>query len=393
MKKIIFLILLVISISIIAQPVFSIGLFAQKISHRMDFEPNLEHEFPYRFLADKAGDYTITVKGVLNESFSAEPSAFKNVKAGTITSFDVIMKLPDHIDKPGIHRVDVIVSEKPPEGGAGTGAVARAQVSADFFIRVLYPGKYIVKSLYIPSASINDTIECKVHLENWGKENIEKASASIDIFYSNDTLVKTLYTESTSIESTKNTDIVALLDTTGMPLGVYNATATITWDNGVDAVHTHFRIGSVNLKIVDYSKKVEKKGIMPFDIKVESGWNRQMKDVYAETKIQGQILTTPTITLNGWETKTLTAYLDTNNLNLTNYTFETTVFFEGQRLTEKGIVEIIEPTSTEKPKKQLPTISGFNLVTVILAVLIVIIIISNILIYLHLVKKEKRGKK
>ena len=65
----------------------------------------------------------------------------------------------------------------------------------------------------------------------------------------------------------------ASFDTKGLRPGNYSATANMDFDGMKKTDSDNFRIGNLNVKVVDYTKELDNSGIKRFDVTVESEWN------------------------------------------------------------------------------------------------------------------------
>jgi len=81
----------------------------------------------------------------------------------------------------------------------------------------------------------------------------------------------------------------------------------------------NFRIGSLFVDITNYTSRFMKNSLQRFEIGIESKWNDPIEDVYANVKIFNATrnlfsFKTPSEKLEGWESKTVTGFLDTRGL-------------------------------------------------------------------------------
>ena len=114
-----------------------------------------------------------------------------------------------------------------------------------------------------------------------------------------------------------------------------------------------FKLGELNLGLLNYTSKINLDGLKKFEIGIENKWNKKMDNVYAEVvfldkmKIVNSIKTS-SISLNSWETATLLGFLDTSNFTKGVYDTNITLFYSGQSSSELVKVEFIsQPIETK----------------------------------------------
>jgi hypothetical protein len=372
---------------------FSIFLSSKTINYNVDFEPNLHKEFSYTMSADIEGDYEILVKGDLNESVTVTPNEFNNLKIRENKQFKVILQLPEKIETPGLHIITLTVKQKQDTSGKvleGKSMAATAEAAALVRVKVLYEGKYLMADLNAPDVSVNETADLNVGLQNWGTQDINYAKATIDIYNNNNKTISTIETNEASVSSRGSSSLNGKFNTTGLAQGIYNAVAKVKWDEGELIAKDDFRIGSLNLKLKTYNYTFEKDSIMPFTIGLESGWNKKITGLYFALHVNGQIIQSFTTELAPFESKNLTAYIDTHNFAVRDYTGDLIVFFENQKLKDSVAIQIIEPAKKEEPASVGFSFNSNIIITLLLITMILALILMNVFLYLHLRKREEK---
>ena len=181
----------------------------------------------------------------------------------------------------------------------------------------------------------------------------------------------------------------AQLSTVGYTAGTYNAIATLNYDGKTKEDKKSFRIGELNIEIINYTKEFEKNKINKFDVKIESGWGNKIEGVYGEIKINNDTIKTPNINLGPWDKKTITTYWDTNNVETGFYDAEIIIHYNGKTTIEKGKVSVIEK---KEILTEIPGVISFNTITVLVLIIILLIIIDIIWITKKRASEKKQNK-
>ncbi len=369
MKKEI-LVLLVISIFLLnLQLVLSLGI-SPAIQY-VDFQPGLELEYSFKVYAGSEQSIELYSEGEFSELVKFDK---KELNGGG--GFNIKIKLPQEIEIPGKHTLLIGAREKvDAEAGAiGTSVVVRAPI----FIQVPYPGKYAEISLLIHNANVGEPIKFEVSVASMGKEPI-LATTNIEI-YSEKKKIETLDLGTKLIENQKSDKFIKFLNTSNYKPGDYNATAIVDYQAAIAKKSSGFRIGELFVDMTNYTNEIIKGGIKPFEINIESLWNDPIENVYGEIYIIKNNMSiisflTPSVSLSGWEKKTLNGYVNTDTLELGEYDLDININYEGKKTMNKGKLTI-------KTKQKY---RAYYIIGSILTVLIVLIIL--IFIYFKFIKR------
>ena len=348
MKKI----LILIFILLLVQTVIAIRISPDAI--RIEFEPNFEKSYTFR--TETAENVGVGIEGNLAEYVTIEENNI--AKDGT---FVIKVKLPEEIDPPGKHIVFIGVTE----GGKGGGTVAGiASIRTALDIRVPYPGIYAEISFNVRDLNINETANFIVSINNLGKENIDNAKAVIDILDSDEKIVEKLFTEEKVIRNRSKDTLQALFNASKHTSGRHKAVAHVTYDDQSKDLEADFRIGTLNIKIINYTRTFIKDKIAKFEIEIESAWNTKIDNIFAEVKVfnntkEVSSFKTVSVSLEPWDQKILSTFWDTQGLGEGTYDAEITLFYEGQKTKLDGKIEIIIPKEeTQFFKKYITTTSS-----------------------------------
>ena len=388
-KKVILISSLLILFLIFIKPIYAVGIYFSS-GNKIDFEPGIEKTFNFEATKCNLG-VRLSVSEYLSEYATLSKTFIES--DSTDRKFTVTVKLPEKIEKPGHHKIFVMAEEIIDETSGGTvGTSSNAKVYIR--INVLNPGKYVDMSLSAPNVNLNEPVNFAVNVKNFGEENISRIKATIDVYSQNNEKLATVYTDEKALISNTEETLHAQLNTAGYSAGTYKATAILNYDGETKQANDTFKIGKLNIKIINYTKEFEKDKINLFNIEVESDWGNKIENLYGEIKINNMIIKTPNINLNPWEKKTITAYWDTNNLEIGPYNTVITVYYEDKTTVETGIVNVIEKRNEDITKKNALEKPGAITISLSTTTILIIIIILLIMVdIIWIVKKQKSATK
>jgi len=388
-NKLVIFVFFIVSLIIASSSVYSVGISAwDSVVKETDFVPNEQRVYAYmlRTTVSTTMDYELTANGPLAESVTFSPSnVLENVAPGQDPWFNVIVNFPSSEANltPGLHTITIgILEGSAPEGGWVGG---RSGINFPIHVRVLDPGKYLKATLDAPNTNINEPVKMGVHLENWGKQTINSAQATLNIYTKAGEFKDTIKSDSVSISGAGEANTYAILDTLGYPPGNYYAEGDILWDGQQTLVNDTFRIGTQDIKINSYTATFEKNTINPFIINIESIWNSITSDVYFTVDLPNGRITSPTGQLAPWENQNITAYWDTTEVEIGEYNVNLILNYAGEKKTKKVKVEVLEKVEVQELKPL-----SFNYLYLIL--IIVALILANIFIWLFFIRKKKNKK-
>jgi hypothetical protein len=334
------------------------------------FEPGLERTYTFEVTSLERTDLKIYVTGDLAEYVNLTESLIKGKG-----KFDARIKLPEYIEKPGTHSIYIgaIESKEEIEGKMMIGGVAAVQAKVD--ILVPYPGIYLEYSFDIKSINEGEKTEMELKLDNLGTEDIS-IKPSIKIYDKNET--KVLLNEELEkvfLKTKESKTIRKSLETQNFAPGEYFGILTLEYENKTDKSIKDFKVGVFFVEITDYSYLFERGKINPFLIEIESKWNTKIEKVYAEIAItyEGVLIQkfqTFSTSLEPWEKKNLTGYIDTTELETKRYTANIKVFYEGSSTNKLVAIYIQNPP---KKEKLLYILLGVVLLIALIAIISLII--------------------
>lgn len=310
------------------------------------FEPSLEKTFTFNtFNSNPEEGIGIVLEGDLAQ--------YANLSTNYIQGsgqFEVLISLPEKLEKPGTHTLLVKVfeskniSEEEMIGGIG----GVAEINAPIKILVPYPGKYIESKFRINNVNEGEDTSYELEIQNLGTEDVT-IRASIDIFKNNASGEKILTKRLDEIilKSKNVLNAVDELNTNQLEAGDYYAIATIDYGKK-DFLNDTFKIGEFLIEIVDYNYQFEKGRINRFDIEIENKWNAQMSHIFATVTItdQGKVVSdfkTVSVDTQAWEKRNITGFFDATDLESKRYLANINLFYENLSSNKLVAIYIQDP--------------------------------------------------
>lgn len=384
--------------------VLGMGMRGSSLKDELYFKPNLEAVFEYGFATNSGftQDYELFVRMQEGSTVDLTPYVtldkyyVEDVPTGKVVSFVATMKLPEEIEEPGFHEIQIGAAETQTLNGGGQFGVKTASY-ARVIIIVLHDEPYIQWGFVAPNANINDEVTFNFITQNLCKNPLN-VQGKVDIYNKEDRLVGSVRTPRVTVQPTEKNekDIIATMSTFGIEPAAYTAKAEITYEGKTEYAESDFLIGKKTLEILDYTKEAVTESINKFFVRVQSGWNDEMEDVYAEIDVfktlDGPSLAsakTVTEKLLPWQTLDLQAYLDTSGLEEGDYTMRLKVHYENELKVETGVLEITEGAGTEVVEDIPETDEGRISIAVVLMIIIIalLVVILGVMGYKLFIKK------
>ena len=393
--------MLLVTIVLISHSALALGITPAK--KFLDFEPNLKTTISFNIVNNEHKDLKLLIRprGEFSEYVTLKESIVLINPDEDSKDFSFGITLPEKIEKPGSHKLEIVITEFSPELEAEDTTIitASASVVYSLIVRVPYPGKYAEAKLQVTPASINETVRFVTLIFNLGAEDIKSAKANIEVTALNKSIAE-LETNEIALKSKRDGKLEANWIANVNP-GVYNAQAIIYYDGKEIRLEKAFEVGNLIVEI----KKVEVLDfhlgdVARFDIYLENKWNQPLHDVYAEMTISKDDkeytkFKTATADLQPLLTERIRAYWDTKGVDIGTYDLRIVVHYAG-KVTEKLIkAEVsldairtdLSPTGQviigKKSKKTRDTI---------LTLLIIVLISANIGWFIYFRKTRKKTK-
>jgi hypothetical protein len=303
-------------------------------------------------------------------------------------SFNVYVSLPEKTNLYGVNKLYIIVKEKVKET---VGIGVAIELIGTIVITVPYPGKYLqINNFEIPDINSGEPLKVSFEVESLGDEKTEFDSYAE--IYSQDKIIEKILFDKAIIESREKLNFKKTINKLLKP-GVYNSTLYVNYDSKFADSNLFFKVGTLYVTILDYTKNFVKDKINEFRIEIESQWNNDLKNVYAEVNVSDlsgvfvDYFKTPSIDLYRWQKSTLKGFFNCNNVSEGLYKAKITLFFDNLNVTKTVDINV---NDSEKPffDKYIVVIL---LIVVIVFVLFLITII--ILVFITLKTNSKNVKK
>jgi len=291
--------------------------------------------------------------------------------------------LPEGLS-PGLHKI-VLVSEQyfTPEELIQQSGFAAGTAAIAFVIKIRVPndGKFLeVKHIEIEPSPIKvgDVVYFTLPMLNLGTDDLTNLNS--DIIIKNPEGEEIASSPTNTVErlpSGERGSLKAFFRTEDQNAGAYLAQAEI--DYGTEAPlkrERGFNIGDIFIKILEVRTDLNDT-ISRIFITVESNWNEEIQDVYAELTVKDNnniidILKTSSIDIPAWSEGTLTAFWERGSIPPGDYSIDIKVFYFDKEANEYVLVTIPEPIA-ESIEAEKETKGTLMILAVALLALILVI--------------------
>ncbi len=325
----------------------------------------------------------LTAKGDLAEYVTLKEEYIDIAGVTYKTEFNI--KLPESIP-PGRNRLVIEARDVTPQEGGGLRAVTAA--SKAFIIIAPYPGKYLSVDLATKNIGLDEKEEFKLKLKSLGKETIKRVNSVIEISRNNKKIGKLYLEPVLNLEPDEEKTVKAEWDSYGHPVGEYEVNATITYDGKELKKSAKFRIGTLSIKIINYTREAYQEEINKIEVKVKSLWNVEINNVYAIIKIDNENIKTPDYSIKPWQTITLKAFWNAKKTELGEHDITITVFYEDKKEELKGKIKI-NPKRKKVEAKVIELPSKTPVSTKLLITLVIALIVINISLVVFVIRKNQ----
>ncbi len=345
------------------------------------YAPGEEQQFEYSlanaplieaYLADELAAYARIV--------DPEPN-------GGERSITVLLTIPEGLS-PGRHRLIVGARESAPEGAMVGG---RAAIQAPLYVDVPYPGVYLEASLAAYDINVGEKEKFSVAVSNKGKDAVSQISVKIEVFDFANNKVAELASAEKSLAGLESASFELEWDSSGATAGNYRAVAAITYDGNELAREAKFKIGSLDVKIKDYTREFGANTITPFFIEIESNWNEEITGAYGELVVAGKSFKTPAFDLKPWQIANLTGYVDSRGIAEGEYDATFIVYYAGKSAEQAGKILIAKGAGAAEPAQETPGKVGAGLTaTAIAAIMLGLVFIAALVVFVLVAKQRNK---
>ncbi|MEM5798330.1 MAG: hypothetical protein QXG26_02940 [Candidatus Aenigmatarchaeota archaeon] len=387
MKRI-FSIILLLTLVLILPSALAIGMSPARIE--IDFQPgaNLTYDFWVLNNLNETRSIELYPTGELADRITIYGDKQFELEGQKVRQFSFSILLPEELE-PGLHKSGIGAIEGLPSGReGGTQLAARAAVIMQVWIRVPYPGKYAEISIEAKDVELGQPTPFTIHVKNLGSEDIT-AEDEIEI-WNGDKKVAELSAGSVSVAAKGTENLYASWKADSA--GVYKAIANVKYDGKNASASTFFRVGALDIEILDLSKEIVQAGeIAKFKVKLKSKWNAEIRSIYADVEIlkDGNVLKTgrsAPFMLGVWEEREIPIYVETQGLELGVYDAKVKVYFDN-RTKEKDFSSRLEIVAYKPFEISLPYI------IILIFFIFVLLLIALLLLKRRKESHEKRSRR
>ena len=375
-KRGMFFLLVIVLGALLVQSVYALVGISPPEHIDINFQPGLERDFTFKGFGTTAETkLLIRSEGELNSSITFDVSEINQTSSTNI--FHAYLKLPDKIERPGNNVVYISLQtvSSAQRGVIGTSETVLVPIN----IYVPYPGKYIEASFTVDDVNLGEDLFFVLDVINRGTQDLNQLSASLNILDSVDTRLHALQTEKIFLAKEQRHKFELVLNSSRLGgQGPYKAEVSIFFDGETQVIKKQFKVGKLDINILNNTEMFEKDKINPFDIMIESIWNSKIDNIFAKVKIKDSEFQTPSISLDKWEIKTLKGFWDTTGFEEGFYDANITLFYENLTKSKISKVEIVK-------KFRLNT-------TMILISVMILVILVDIIWFCILIKKKRKAK-
>ncbi len=348
----------------------------------IDFKPGLYEKKQFKILNSKYKNFkaVVYVEGNLNQSITLKESFVEVYENESFREIEYDVVLPNKLE-PGTYKTKIIVRYVPDKPFTGTTPKAELEIE----VRVPYETGYIEPSLEV--YRLEDKVDFTISLFNLGKRNIEKAKAVIQIYNSEDGLVKKIETKELSVEPYEKKKLKASFK--ALTPDNYKVIATIYYDEKEIKLEKNVSIDySISIKDI-YLRNLGDSAEL--NIILENKIDKAVEDVNAEINLIDKFdtviakLQTNFVNIDSLEQGRLFAYIDYENIKTGYYDGKITVKYQNKTI-EKAIKLKIQENYTEIVEEE----QKVNISKIILIILFVLLLVVDVFWLVYYVKHKKQ---
>ncbi len=388
----IFGILFMLSI-IISPKASALGISVNK---EIAYVPNssTEVDLCFRNSKNEADTFEVTKEGELDEYITFNFPEIITLGAMKTECYSYTIKMPEEMKHAGLVSSLILAKELPAEASGGGGIQFNILVGVNHKIslRVPYPGKYLDTYFESSNVKAGDPAIFSLRAISRGSEIIQKLSGTAQIYdVMDNTMIKEIrFTEAVNIKTNEEVFIKAIWDTTGIKSGNYKVKATINFDEKSEVFEKEFKVGSMEINIINYTTTAYNDSISKFDVNLLSNWNDPIENVNTLVNIKKSDVYNvefrmPSITISPFSYGITSSYWETKGLPTGTYNVMVITSYMDKEVEKKvvktGTIELLE-RELEKP-------SPLNTTTLLILIIIIMVIINIAWVVYSKVKKNK----
>ena len=260
-----------------------------------------------------------------------------------------------------------------------------------------YPGKYITTALTIQDVKEKEPVPFSLHINNLGNDDLKQIYSIFSVYNNNGKKLASAQSQQISLKSKDSSTISAFLEPNNLLPATYTVEAVTYYDGETKRDNATFKVGTLYIDIINFTKEIESGSIQKFYVSTESKWNDPINDVYAIILINNltgkKIIETRTrgYDFKSFEKKDIESFIDTSNIKPGEYIVELTLNYK-ERTSSKKSTLIITENSSGKKKDFNMSLEFFNSTNIVI-ILLIIIILLLLVFDLFIIKKKKGDPK
>lgn len=248
--------------------------------------------------------------------------------------------------------------------------------------------------MYITNTKVDEPIEFKLGLINYGKEKVESTKATIVIKGPTNEELGAFFTDSKSIMQNSEETLSGLWQTENA--GTYFAEATIEYDGHIFELNQVFNVGELELAIEDIKINNFKIGqIAKLDIYLRNKWNKPLNvngrvEIFKKDKLVSSFNTLP-VEIKDKSTAVMEAYWNTEGIETGEYDLSVKASYDG-KTSEKTFSSVISLDNIKlKDYASGKVAAGKDSNrTTLLIIAVIVLIMLNISLFIYINKKLKK---
>lgn len=361
----------------------AIGITPARIT--IYYEPNSVETIEFAIFNSEgyAYDANVQIGGPLKEIINF-PAQNITLEPGASYPFSFTTTMPSEMEMPGDYINQIVAVELPPPQveDSGTLISSLTAIIGQLVIRVPYEGYYLSGRISATSVSVGKNAEFKIFLENLGDKEINNIVGTIQIYDSDNKIVKTIrFNDSLGLNQIKESSLY--WNTAGALAGEYRAELTLEYVGKTFETDTTFKLGDIIIEIVNFQKEIIAGKINKYSAELSSGWNNPINEAFIKLLVQygGEtyVYKSEDFDLEPWEKKEVVMYVDATHMVEGKYPAEFSVYYDVYSNSEKFDIIV---------KKFIDyfIIAGYSILG---------LIIIGLIVYIIMMKRSKKnnGKK
>ena len=344
------------------------------------------YELTYRIRSDSNVDGIVIIEPQGAFAQYIDAPEYVEVGARQTKEVPIVLNLPSGLEREyiGPQRLNMRFTESE---GTGEGMfTTRVRIITRITIHFPYPGQYVEPvDFKVDNSNEGESAKASWTIVSRGDEPTTFDS-EIFVFDSEGEILFTKEYPSQTLEVGSRLSRSDNLPTEDLPSAKYSAIKVVNFEgNQVNSSSSSFRIGIEDVDLLYISPRVfEQDAISEVTLRVVNLWNDVFDNVYATIQIGDYSTTTPSISLNRLQERTIDHFINTNNLELGEHEMLITVFFGDN---EKEFTETITITD-EILREETPSAGSRDTTSIMIIVLSVLLVIAIALAIFIALKKN-----